>query len=57
MQLTNFKDGKSGRLVKGNMGYWAFVPNPLEPELQLDMPLVKALSGATLGPIEHQQAC
>lgn len=46
MQLTNFKDGKSGRLVKGNMGYWAFVPNPLEPELQLDMPLVKALSDA-----------
>ena len=46
MQPTDFKEDKPGRLVRGKLGYWAFVPDPLEPELELDMPLVKALSEA-----------
>ncbi len=44
-----FKNSPSGRLVRVGQGpyaYWAFVPNPLPPELALDLPLLQTLSDA-----------
>ncbi len=44
-----FRNSPSGRLVKvgrGKAAYWAFVPDPLPPELSLDLPLLQTLSEA-----------
>ncbi len=44
-----FRNSSSGRLVRVGQGpyaYWAFVPNPLPPELLLDRPLLQTLSEA-----------
>ncbi len=49
MNLENFADSPSGKLVKvgqGEIAYWAFCPHPLPPSLTLDLPLIKALSAA-----------
>lgn len=46
MQLADFTEDKSGRLIKSAKGYWAFVPNPLPPGLELSWDLVKRLSEA-----------
>ncbi len=49
MDLERFKHSPSGRLVRvtqRDTSYWAFVPNPLPPELSLDVELVRALSEA-----------
>ena len=46
MQPTDFSIDKSGRLVEGSQGYWAFVPNPLPPDLDITKELVKELSEA-----------
>ena len=49
MNLDQFAGSPSGRLLKAGQGeaaYWAFVPNPLPPMLELDLPLVQALSAA-----------
>ncbi len=50
MNLDRFRQSSAGRLVKagqGNAAYWAFVPNPLPPDVPLnDMELLRALSDA-----------
>lgn len=50
MNLERFRHSSAGRLVKagqGTAGYWAFVPNPLPPDVPLhDMALLRALSDA-----------
>lgn len=50
MNLERFRQSSAGRLVKagqGTAGYWAFVPNPLPPDVPLhDMALLRALSDA-----------
>jgi Fic family protein len=49
MDLTHFQNSSSGQLLQfgeGEAAYWAFVPNPLPPSLQLDAELVRTLSEA-----------
>ncbi len=46
MDPKDFKNGKPGKLIKGTQGYWAFVPDPLPPELSLDWDLANSLSRA-----------
>jgi Fic family protein len=49
MDLTRFQNSSSGRLLQfgeGEAAYWAFIPNPLPPSLQLDAELVRTLSEA-----------
>jgi Fic family protein len=51
MDIDAFRQSPSGRLVKtgrGESAYWAFVPNPLPPDLQPDRKLWSALSAADL---------
>ena len=49
MEPSDFGQNKAGKLIQGKLGYWAFVPSPLEPELKLDIPFVKSLSKADRG--------
>ncbi|MHB1187687.1 Fic family protein [Thiobacillus sp.] len=42
----DFSDTASGRLLDTPQGYLAFVPNPLPPPINFDMPLALALSKA-----------
>lgn len=46
MDYLLFKNSSSGRLVKTDNGFWAFVPNPLPPELNWDGSLSSLLSNA-----------
>ncbi len=50
MNPERFKDSSSGRLVKAasldGETYWAFAPNPLPPEWQMDPELILTLSEA-----------
>lgn len=46
MNRKDFADTASGRLVDTPQGYLAFVPNPLPPPIDFDMPLALALSKA-----------
>lgn len=46
VQPSDFRDEKSGRLIKGTQGYWAFVPNNLPPDLSITIDLVNQLSEA-----------
>lgn len=46
MQAPDFIDGLSGTLVQAARGYLAYIPNPLEPRINLSLPLVKELSEA-----------
>lgn len=49
MQLTDFSPHKSGRLVKHQRGYWAFIPNPLPPPIKLTWNLAGEISAADRG--------
>lgn len=49
MQPTDFTERKSGRLVKHQRGYWAFVPNPLPPKIELSWKLASEISEADRG--------
>src|SRR5436189_4360800 len=49
MQPTHFKERKSERLIKHQRGYWAFVPNPLPPEIELSWELASEISAADRG--------
>jgi Fic family protein len=52
MDVERFMNSPSGRLVQvqeSDTSYWAFVPNPLPPELPLDAELVRTLSNADRG--------
>ena len=46
MQPSDFKRNKPGKLIHSPQNYWAFVPHPLEPSINLDLPLVQLLSTA-----------
>ena len=49
MDTERFLHSQSAQLLKvgsGQMGYWAFVPNPLPPDLSVDMELMRRLSEA-----------
>ncbi len=46
MQVVDFKDSPAGRIAKHERGYWAFVPNPLPPELALSWELAAEISAA-----------
>jgi len=46
MNRKDFADTASGRLLDTPQGYLAFVPNPLPPPINFDMPLALALSKA-----------
>lgn len=46
MQPTDFTRDKGGRLIKAPEGYWAFVPNPLPPNLGLTWQLASDVSRA-----------
>jgi len=48
MDMALFQNSPSGRLVRAVDGYWAFVPNPLPPELTWDSPLASLASRADL---------
>ena len=50
MDLSVYGDRSPGRLLKqksGEAAYYAFVPGPLPPNLQFDLPLVNLLAEAT----------
>ncbi len=49
MQPQDFSERRSGRLLKHERGYWAFVPNPLPPDLSLTWELAGELSAADRG--------
>jgi Fic family protein len=49
MQPSDFTGRKSGRLVKHQRGYWAFIPNPLPPPLELTWELAAEISAADRG--------
>lgn len=49
MNTEKFQKSSSGRLIKvgtGKSAYWAFVPNPLPPELFVDLEFIRILSSA-----------
>ena len=49
MNPEQFRDSPAGQAVQigsGNIAYWAFLPNPLPPEIPLDLPLIQRLSSA-----------
>jgi hypothetical protein len=48
MDPKDFRDTTSGRLVKTVENAWAFVPNPLPPEIEYDSKLSLLLSEADI---------
>ncbi len=48
MDIAQFQNSPSGRLVRAVDGYWAFVPNPLPPKLDWSDALVSLTSRADL---------
>jgi len=46
LQAADFIDGLSGRLLQTGRGYFAYVPNLLEPTIDLSLPVVRELSQA-----------
>ncbi len=46
MDPTKFRNSKSGKVVRQQQGYWAFLPAPLPAELSYTPSLVAALSAA-----------
>lgn len=46
MDSQLFKNSSSGKLIKTDNGFWAFVPNPLPPKLKWDASLSHLLSQA-----------
>ena len=46
MDIERFKDSTSGRILKTSQGYYAFIPNPLPPEIKYTQELVNLLSEA-----------
>lgn len=46
MDIEKFRDSTSGRVLKTSHGYWAFIPNPLPPEIKYTQELVNLLSEA-----------
>ncbi len=50
MNPENFKNSNAGKCIRsiGKHPYWAFVPNPLPPKIELDWELVELLSEADI---------
>jgi Fic family protein len=48
MNIAQFQESPSGKLVRAVNGYWAFVPNPLPPKLDWSDALVSLTSRAGL---------
>jgi Fic family protein len=48
MDIAQFQNSPSGRLIRAVDGYWAFVPNPLPPKLDWSDALVSLTSRADL---------
>ena len=50
MNPENFRNSNAGRCVRsiGRPPYWAYVPNPLPPKIELDWELVNLLSEANI---------
>jgi Fic family protein len=48
MDAALFKNSPAGKLVKATGGYWAYIPNPLPPDLEWDTELVSKVSKADL---------
>ena len=46
MNPAEFTEGKNGRVLKTPLDYWAFLPNPLPPQVTLSWDLVNQLSEA-----------
>lgn len=46
MQPSDFKQDKYGKVIKTPKDYWAYVPNPLEPEIEFDLSLIRMQSSA-----------
>jgi Fic family protein len=46
LQAAGFIDGLSGRLLQTARGYLAYIPNTLEPTIDLSLPVVRELSEA-----------
>jgi Fic family protein len=46
MQPVDFTQDNNGKLIKSPLGYWAYSPNPLPPELDIGLELVRDLSEA-----------
>ena len=46
MQPSDFTQTKYGKLIKGPHGYWAYVPYPLPPDIDITLDLVRELSEA-----------
>lgn len=41
-----FRASTSGKVIHTQQGYWAFVPNPLPPDLSWSLEVISALSEA-----------
>ncbi len=48
MDISLFQNSRSGRVIRTTGGYYAFVPNPLPPELAWDSSLASLMSRADL---------
>jgi Fic family protein len=46
MNPEEFRNSSAGRVIHTQKGYWAFVPNPLPPDLHWSLAVVSALSEA-----------
>jgi len=46
MNPEEFRHSSAGRVFHTQKGYWAFVPNPLPPDIQWSLPIISALSEA-----------
>lgn len=46
MNPKDFTENKSGRVIQSPLGFWAFAPDPLPPNIVFDMELALALSKA-----------
>jgi Fic family protein len=46
VNYERFKGSTAGQCVRTPTGYWAFIPNPLPPDLNLDWELVQMISEA-----------
>jgi hypothetical protein len=46
MKPEDYGDSSSGRVVRTQAGYWAFIPKPLPPRFEWSSNLVSTLSGA-----------
>src|SRR4030066_2194834 len=48
MDIKQFQNSPSGRLIRAPGGYWAFIPNSLPPKLKWDDALVSLISRADI---------